>query len=180
MAMQNDNQQLSRSLSRVSLGDRAEFEKLYRATSPRLLSILLRMIPDRNLSEDLLQEVYIKVWHRAGSYRADHSQAMTWLGSIARYTAIDYLRKGQRQVETVTNEAVAEPLSEVGAELDSDQLQLSRCLNRLNIEQREAIVAAYLGGYTHQELSVKTNNPLGTIKSWIRRGLSSLKECLSQ
>ncbi len=176
--MESDKQ-LTQVIGRIGLGDRHAFKKLYDATAPRLLSILRRMVHDHQQSEDLLQEVYIKVWHQAGSYRADKSSPLTWMGSIARYTAIDFIRKQERQPTTVAESVVTEVAAPKTSPTNIEQQHLSNCIQLLSSDQRNAIIAAYLGGYTHSELSHRYNSPLGTIKSWIRRGLRSLKECLS-
>lgn len=178
---------LANLVARCALGDRVAFADLYQATSAKLFGVLLRIVKNEEMAEDALQDVFIKVWHKAGDYHAGKGTVMTWLISIARYRAIDMLRRARAGVQTVSDD---EQPVEARAANDSDPLQLNcrvaedarlaACLDELDSQRRACLVLAYCEGYTHDELSQRIGSPLGTIKSWIRRGLQSLKACLER
>ncbi len=184
---------LSRLLARSGLGDRAAFAELYERTSPHLMGVVLRINRDRTQAEDVLQEVYVNVWRAAKSFDAAQSQPLTWLTSIARNRAIDSLRRKQ-----------TEPLTQAGAlrneddeERDvyddvaddapgplallsraSDARALAGCMEGLNASQRQSVALAFYDGLSHAEVAEQLRQPLGTVKSWVRRALLSLKSCL--
>jgi RNA polymerase sigma-70 factor (ECF subfamily) len=169
-------------IARCAEGDRQALEKLYRLTSARLFGVLMRILRRRDLAEDALQDVYVRVWQRARQFDGYRGRALAWLISIARYRAIDHVRSnrvllpidgpdGEPQVELVA-EAPAEP------ESDRTRAALERCLGLLNDAQRRCVELAFVGGLSHDEIATTVGSPLGTIKSWVRRGLLSLRECL--
>lgn len=168
-------------LARCAAADGAALERLYVLASPMLFACLIRMLRRRSLAEEALQDVFISVWQRAGQYRRERGRAMTWLISIARYRAIDLLRH-ERLAPALVAELperaeevpeTAEPVSWLpGAAL------LERCLELLTPEQRRCLELAFVGGDSHQDISQRTGSPLGSVKSWIRRGLQALKACL--
>ena len=170
-------------LAATAGGDRAAFQRLYEKTSPTLLGSLVRILRDRALAEDALQEVYIQVWNRAGQFEAARGSAWAWLVSIARYRAIDLRRRESRrpgggdfELETVAAESEPhEGLMSLGL---SAGASLERCLGALQSRQRQCIVLAYEGGLSHSEVALDLGESLGTVKSWIRRGLAALKRCL--
>ncbi|TQI80760.1 RNA polymerase sigma-70 factor (ECF subfamily) [Serratia fonticola] len=167
----------------VALGDRRAFEQLYRLTSPRLFAVALRMLRRQSWAEEVLHDSFISVWNRAVSYDPNLSSPMTWLTHIVRNRAIDWLRgEGGRSMQTED-----EWLDSMGdaSEDPSNQFlhgeeagKLAECLNHLNAEQRQSIVLAYYQGMSHGEVSAHLQQPLGTIKSWIRRALDHLKDCV--
>ena len=188
--------ELATLLSRVALTDRAAFTRLYEKTSAHLLGVILRITRHRDTSEDILQEVYVKVWHSASSFDARLSQPMTWLTSIARHRAIDSLRRRQTQPMTVSSQLSGADDSE-----DHDMLQdfistdagplellersaearaLSGCMQTLSGEQQQAMALAFYQGQSYSEVADHLRQPLGTVKSWVRRGLQSLKGCLKR
>lgn len=188
-------QALAELLSRVALGDQAAFERLYRDTSPHLLGVVLRIQTDRALAEDVLQEVYVNVWRSAQGFNPAVSQPTTWLGSIARNRAIDSLRRGQAAPQTVSSrsggpeEEDTDMLDDIASEtpgpLDllaqaSDAKALSTCMNTLSGDQRHSLALAYYQGLSHSEVADQLGQPLGTVKSWVRRGLQGLKNCLER
>ncbi len=188
-------QALAELLSRVALGDQAAFERLYRETSPHLLGVVLRIQTDRALAEDVLQEVYVNVWRSAQGFNPAVSQPTTWLGSIARNRAIDSLRRGQAAPQTVSSrsggpeEEDTDMLDDIASEapgpLDllaqaSTAKALSTCMDTLSGDQRHSLALAYYQGLSHSEVADQLGQPLGTVKSWVRRGLQGLKNCLER
>jgi len=189
------SQALADLLSRVALGDRAAFDRLYRDTSPHLLGVILRIQRDRAQAEDVLQEVYVNVWRSAQSFNPALSQARTWLNSVARNRAIDSLRRRQSEPQTLSrfqagpDEDDTDMLQDIAADtpgpLDlleraSDARALTTCMKALSGEQKHSLALAYYQGLTHAEVAEQLGHPLGTVKSWVRRGLQSLKTCLER
>ncbi|MGB7290360.1 MAG: sigma-70 family RNA polymerase sigma factor [Candidatus Macondimonas sp.] len=173
-------------LARTALGDALAFERLYHATSPRLYAVALRLVRRRDWAEDILQECYVKIWHHAGDYRADVSAPLTWLTQIVRNRCLDWLRRPELETSLDTNSgSVLDTLADEGRgplqELlaAGDASALGRCLNALEVRARELILLAYYRGLSHRELAHHLSLPLGSVKSWIRRGLVQLKGCLS-
>jgi RNA polymerase sigma-70 factor (ECF subfamily) len=173
-------------LARCALNDRKAFERLYRETSAQLFGLILRTLKNRDLSSEVLQEGYVKIWTHAGEFRADRARPMTWMGTIMRNQAIDLLRRSSNRPQL--NEPVDEMhwlADETEGPLDlasrsQEQRVLHDCLGELKEIQRKAVTLAYFEGLTHEELAERLDTPLGTIKSWLRRGLLRLKKCLEQ
>ncbi|MCO6057252.1 sigma-70 family RNA polymerase sigma factor [Pseudomonas sp. MOB-449] len=170
-------------LTAVALQDRNAFAALYRLTSAKLFGICLRMLPQRSDAEDVLQEVYVTIWHKAAQYDHQRASPITWLAMVARNKAIDRLRAAtQRHHEPLE---LLEPVSgaqriEDTVALDVERRRLDRCLGSLEEKQRAAIRTAFFDGCTYEDLAQRSGVPLGTLKSWIRRGLLRLKECLER
>ena len=186
---------LSRLLARAGLGDRAAFATLYERTSSHLLAVVLRINRDRAQAEDILQEVYVNVWRAASSFDAAQSQPLTWLTSIARNRAIDSLRRVSTQPKFRTvgltadgsdleEESVYDSLAdESPGPLDllsqaSDARSLAACMDQLSALQRQSVALAFFQGLSHVEVAEQLRQPLGTVKSWVRRALMTLKGCL--
>ena len=184
---------LSRLLARAGLGDRAAFATLYERTSSHLLAVVLRINRDRALAEDILQEVYVNVWRAASSFDAAQSQPLTWLTSIARNRAIDSLRRQQsqpqiRSASTDGRDSEEENVYDTVADespgpLDllsraADARSLAACLDKLSPTQRQSVALAFYQGLSHAEVAAQMRQPLGTVKSWVRRSLAALKSCL--
>lgn len=170
-------------VARCAMGDRIAFADLYQATSAKLFAVLLRILKNEEMAEDALQDVFIKVWHKATEYHVGKGAVMTWLLSIARYRAIDLLRRTKTAVQVDAEEGLEERAANEPdvAELAGravDNARLNTCLDELEGPRRACLVLAYCEGYTHDELSQRLGSPVGTIKSWIRRGLKVLKACL--
>lgn len=185
-----DAEHLRSLLSATARGDERAFAELYRATSPHLYGLLLRMLQRRDWAEEALQDCFVKIWQKAETYEADKGSPLTWLLSVARYRALDHLRVKRPEVELPEGD---DPSSLPPLTLqDESQDPLARategegiarmraCLRELPSEQREAVLLAYYEGYTHQELATRMNVPLGTVKSWVRRGLARLREALDR
>lgn len=163
--------------------DRQAFQRLYERTAPQLLACLLRILRNRALAEDALQDVFVQVWGRAGQFESGRGSAWAWLIAIARYRAIDLRRREGRvaagpwaDVEEIPgDEEPPEAAMGIGQRATK---ALANCLGALQPRQRECIVLAYQGGLTHAEVATEIGEPLGSVKSWIRRGLAALKRCL--
>lgn len=170
-------------LSQVALGNRDAFEALYRGTSSQLFGICVRVLSERSEAEDALQDVFTTVWRKAAQFDATRASAIAWLAMIARNKAIDRLRSmPARKVRTDVE--LAQELEDPGAsppqlaQTASDRVQLERCLEQLEPRRRALIRAAFFEGCTYEELAMRLESPLGSIKSWIRRSLLQLRECL--
>ena len=177
--------QLAAALARVADGDRAALRIVYQDTSAKLFGVCLRILNDRSEAEDVLQDVYVTVWRKAASFDPARASPITWLVAIARNRAIDRLRASavSRRAEPIENaEAVRD---EAPAALDlvvaaEQQARLKICLGELEERQSSVIRSAFLDGMTYEQLAERMNVPLGTMKSWIRRGLIKLRACLER
>jgi RNA polymerase sigma-70 factor (ECF subfamily) len=170
-------------LGRCALRDEKALADLYRLVSARLLGVLLRMLKNRSLAEEALQDVMVRIWQRADQFVAYRGRALAWIMSIARYRAIDLLRTQRSQIalDDAPEEALEDPTASEFVEITSSQLSrraLDDCLRRLTPEQQRCLSLAYVDGYSQDEIATTISSPLGTVKSWVRRGLSSLKRCL--
>ena len=167
-------------LLRVAEGNRAAFRNLYAAAGPKLFAICLRMMRSRDQAEDVFQEAFAKIWERSWQFDPGKGEAMAWLATVTRHCALDRLRRTPAG-DVSFDEAVAEEIDARTAALDlqaGDSADLRRCLEGLREDYRNAVVLAYVNGLTHEELAEKLGKPVGTIKSWVRRGLEQLKECM--
>jgi RNA polymerase sigma-70 factor (ECF subfamily) len=176
---------LSEALRRVGRGSESALEDVYRNTSAKLFGLILRILGDRGEAEDALQEVYVSVWRRAASFDPAKASPVTWLAAIARNRAIDRLRASGRPRPVEPIEAardVAEPGADALAQLEAgeDRARLMGCVDELEDRQSSAIRSAFFGGLSYPELAESASVPLGTMKSWIRRGLLRLRECLDR
>jgi RNA polymerase sigma factor (sigma-70 family) len=182
---------LSQLLARAGMGDRAAFAALYEKSSSHLFAVVLRICRDRATAEDILQEVYVNVWRAASGFDAAQSQPLTWLTSIARNRAIDSLRRAQTQPQLQTTSPSDDEDSDVYDDTADDQpgplellgrasdaRALSHCMQDLTAQQRQSVALAFYDGLSHAEVAEKMGQPLGTVKSWVRRALLSLKSCL--
>lgn len=188
------SRQLAELLARSGLGDTAAFAELYRLTSAQMMGVVLRIQPDRAVAEEVLQDLYVNVWRHAGSFNVAQSQPLTWLTSIARNRAIDSLRRAQAQPQTVSGHATeddaeddllsrqADPSADALTLLEqaADARALNACMQDLHALQRQSVALAFYYGLTHAELAEQMQQPLGTVKSWVRRALISLKSCLER
>jgi RNA polymerase sigma-70 factor, ECF subfamily len=170
-------------LAQVALGNRAAFETLYRETSARLFGICLRVLPERAEAEEVLQEVFTSVWRKASQFEPTRAAAMSWLGMMARNKAIDRLRAMPARAVRASLQFAQEmedprPSPAQQAEALTERERLERCLEQLEPKRRSLIREAFFGGLTYEELAAHLQAPLGSIKSWIRRGLLQLRACL--
>jgi RNA polymerase sigma-70 factor (ECF subfamily) len=178
------DEQLLRLLGRCAAADSSALERLYELVSPILFACLTRILRRRALAEEALQDVFVSIWQRAGQFSAARGRPMAWMMSIARYRAIDLLRH-ERHVpalvpdlpERLAAQPETEPEGESPVWLPPSGL-LEHCLAQLTDRQKRCLELAFVGGNSHEDISRLTGNPLGTVKSWIRRGLQSLRLCL--
>lgn len=178
---------LTRLMRKTARQDWQAFSVLYAMTSPGLFGLILNMTNYSEASEDLLQEVYIKAWRQSDRFDANKSKVTTWLAAIARNHTIDWLRSQGSGVEKMMTSQSPEALDLAGGidpaddtEMLDNQSGLSICIDQLSTPQRQAIFLAYLKGHSHSELVEQLGSPLGTVKSWVRRGLESLRNCLER
>jgi RNA polymerase sigma-70 factor (ECF subfamily) len=171
-------------IGRIAGGDRDAFQTLYDRTAAKLTGVALRIVKDRAVAEDVVQEAYLKVWQGAASYSPDAGRSMTWLISIARYRAIDILR-ARRETQLRTSEDGLDPLEGMAEGRDretefatSDQLR--QCLERLDETQRRCLLAAYHEGLSREELAASFGRPVNTIKTWLHRSARALRGCLEE
>ncbi|MCM8857826.1 MAG: sigma-70 family RNA polymerase sigma factor [Candidatus Thiodiazotropha sp.] len=177
------NQELERLLAACALSDRKAFARLYSMTSAKLYGVVLRILNRDDLAQDCLQDAYIKVWNNAGNYRSQMAAPLTWMSAIVRNQALDLLRKRKREVMESNDSGLPEQIDGAllpleGLTRTDDGKRLGNCLEQLKEQQRQVIALAYFKGLTHDELAAYTETPLGTIKTWIRRGLDQLRRCL--
>ncbi|MBQ0717303.1 MAG: sigma-70 family RNA polymerase sigma factor [Sulfitobacter litoralis] len=164
--------------------DRAAFDQLYDRVSSKLFGVCLRVLNKRAAAEDAMQDSFVKIWNNADKYNANGLSPMTWLITIARNTSIDRLRarkKGHQDVNTPGFELVSPgPTPEQYAVASSEASRLSGCLDTLEEDRGRAIRGAYLDGDTYSDLAERFGVPLNTMRTWLRRGLIALRECMSQ
>jgi len=183
--MPNDvKNELEPLLARCASGEAAALKLLYKNTAAQLFGVLRRILLRDDLAQEALQDVYVSVWRNAKDYRASRGAVFTWMTSIARYRAIDIKRSRRREVsfadpvEYVPQSVdVAADLADVTG-LGADVERLKNCLGQLGAMQRNAVCLAYMNGLSHDEVATALKSPLGTVKSWVRRGLESLRGCL--
>ncbi|WP_135501549.1 sigma-70 family RNA polymerase sigma factor [Roseovarius aestuariivivens] len=171
-------------LSRTALGDRQAFSQLYDRTSGKLFGVAMRVLRDKSTAEDVLQESYIKIWRYAERFAAGGGVSpMGWMVTIARNTAIDRLRAG-RDADDIDemSDRLADrgPTPEQVAEAAGEAGRISTCLSQLDDPRDKAVRGAYLEGLSYAELAEKFSVPLNTVRTWLRRSLISLRECMDQ
>ncbi|MDF2395554.1 sigma-70 family RNA polymerase sigma factor [Pseudomonas protegens] len=176
-----DPDQLRHLLAQCSLGDRRAFETLYRMVAPRLHGVALRFMGRRDLAEEVLQESFVRIWNNAVRYQPHLSAPLTWMVNITRNQAIDQLRKHrERPLGELEEQQLEDQSPSAHDQLDSARSAraLNRCLDSLDGMQRQSITVAYFQGLSCSELAEHLAAPLGSVKSWIRRGMERLRRCL--
>ncbi|MGI8705108.1 MAG: sigma-70 family RNA polymerase sigma factor [Sphingomicrobium sp.] len=167
----------------VAAGDRGALTNLYERTSAKLFGICVRVLGSEAEAEEVLQEVYVTVWSKADRFDPLKASPITWLGVLARNKSIDRLRQrrlGNEPIESADDVPDEQPSALQVLEAAEEQHRLKDCLDELDLQQRTMIRAAFLEGATYPELADREGVPLGTMKSWIRRGLLRLRECLQR
>ncbi|PHS06383.1 MAG: RNA polymerase subunit sigma [Blastopirellula sp.] len=174
---------LEQLLARVQLGDRAAFASLYLATNAKLFGICLRILKQRPLAEEALQEVYVKIWYKADSYYQNRSKPITWMARVAHNHAIDRLRTQKPatiELDKVMDIADKNPSPEQNTIAGDQNRKLADCLDELNEIHARAVKLAYLDGYTYEEIGANISTPVNTVKTWVRRSLLKLKDCMNR
>ncbi|MFN0218822.1 MAG: sigma-70 family RNA polymerase sigma factor [Hyphomicrobium sp.] len=175
-------QDIANLLARVADKDRAAFSALYQATSAKLFGIVMRILKRRDLAEEVLQEVYVKVWDKAADFDASLASPVTWLAAIARNRALDEVRR-KRPVSIEEHPELLDVASDDESALSrvmrgEDGRRLADCLQQLEPQRRDMVVLAYCEGLSRDELAAKYGQPVNTVKTWLRRSLAVLKGCL--
>jgi RNA polymerase sigma-70 factor (ECF subfamily) len=170
-------------ISRVALGDRQAFQQLYQRSSAKLFGICIRILGDSAEAEDALQDVFIKVWQHAASFQSSRASGITWLSAIARNQAIDRLRSRKSagpRIEEADEVEDDSPSPEAIAVSSDGYRRLMGCMEKLDPRHAHAVKWTYLNGRSYQEAADELDIPLNTAKTWIRRSLLALRECLGQ
>jgi len=166
----------------VARGDQAAFERLYAATRAKLFGVVLRILRRTDLAEEVIQETYLKIWNNAGSFDAKLATPITWMVAIARNRALDVVRrKSEVSIEDeleAMETAGEEPNPLARQEMTDELKRLLGCLGQLDEERRRLVLLAYYGGWSREQLAVKFEAPANTIKTWLRRSLLEIRECL--
>ncbi len=169
-------------MARVARGDRVAFAALYEAVSAKLFGIILRILRRRDVAEDVLQDVFVKIWQKAADFDAARASPVTWMATIARNSALDVARRRTHVAIDDAPEAleVSDPGLPALAQLEQGEElgRLQRCLDGLEPERRQMVRLAYLDGFSREELAQRFGHPTGTIKTWLHRSLKQLKDCL--
>jgi RNA polymerase sigma-70 factor, ECF subfamily len=169
-------------LNAVSQGDRAAFERLYGATRAKLYGVVLRILRRHDLADEVMQEVYLKIWSSAGQFNPGLASPITWMVTIARNRAIDLVRKRTEvsiEEEPEAMDVAADlPNPLARRELTEDVRRLMGCIERLEPERQSLVLLAYRNGWSREQLAAKLGKPVNTIKTWLRRSLLEIRECL--
>jgi len=177
-------ERLAALLSRTALGDRAAFAELYQASRAKLFGVSLRIVRERPLAEEALQDSFVSIWNHASDYARAKSAPLTWMTAIVRNRSLDIVRR-TRETPDIDEELTA-ALADEGAtparaaEARAEAHSIQDCLGELDAEQRQSLALAFFHGLTHSELAAHLRRPLGTVKTHIRRGLARIKDCLAR
>lgn len=185
MDLEANRNLIAAALARIPGGDRAALQTVYRLTSAKLFGVALRILGERSEAEDVLQEVYVTVWRKAADFDASRASPMTWLIAVARNRAIDRLRASRQSrnmapIEAASEVADAAPTADSALEGAEVNARLHGCLGELAEHENKALRGAFFDGNTYEELATRMKVPLGTMKSWIRRAMIKLKDCLER
>ena len=169
-------------------GSQQALRSIYEQESARLMGVALRIVRTRQSAEDVLHDAFLSIWTRAASFDGARGTGRGWIYSIVRHQALNLIRSGEREVavsdDTLDAVASAEALQRAAQmpdpfELRQDIGRLHDCLAHLDAAKRNSILYAYVDGCSHSEISERLQSPLGTVKAWIKRGMSALRECLT-
>lgn len=171
-------------LAAVAKGDRAAFERLYSATRAKLYGVLLRILGTAELADDVMQETFLKVWKMAGKFDPTIASPITWMVAIARNRAIDIVRKRADMSVEDSPEAMAvaaeTPPPLARREMTEELRRLLSCLGKLDSEKQRIVLLAYYSGWSREQLAQKLDIPVNTIKTWLRRSLLEIRECMGR
>jgi RNA polymerase sigma factor (sigma-70 family) len=189
MTFANNDTDLIALLERIAVQDAAALKQLYDACASKFYGLALRVVSHKDWAEDVLQESFLSIWRSAGDYQASLSPPMAWMGLIVRSRALDLLRRRAADRSHLTDElddGMADTLaSDTPTPMDTAQASeqawaLHQCMQRLENRQREVVSLAYVRDLSHSELALQLQLPLGTVKTWIRRGLDQLRACMAR
>ena len=189
MNPESNDAEIVQLLDRIALQDAAALKSLYAVCSSKLFGLAVRVVGNREWAEDVLQESFLSIWRSAGDYRASLSPPMAWMGLIVRSRGLDFLRRRASQRSHLTQEidevmadtlAMDAPTAMDTAQASEQAWALHQCLVKLENRQREVVSLAYLRDLSHSELAQQLKLPLGTVKTWIRRGLEQLRVCMAR
>jgi RNA polymerase sigma-70 factor (ECF subfamily) len=184
-----ENDQLRSLLAAVALGDRKAFRTLYDLSSPKLFGFALRVLRKDELAEEALQDAFVSIWHAAASYQPHLASPPTWMATIVRNKALDILRRARAGLDADAGQCDHDAVDALEdqaagpqerAQLSRDADALARCMDTLAGRQRQAIGMAFLHELSHSEVATQLSQPIGTVKTWIRRGLDRLRDCLTR
>ncbi|AUH65287.1 sigma-70 family RNA polymerase sigma factor [Paracoccus zhejiangensis] len=181
--MTADTAELEHLLARIALRDRAAFRQLYRQVSPKLFGLCLRILKDQQEAEDALQEVFVKIWHNADRYTPQVASPHAWLNAVTRNMAIDMLRRrkpGGGDLDAAKHIADDRPGPEATAVMRAEGQRIEACLAELDPDKARAVRLAYVEGESYLELAERFDLPLNSMRSWLRRSLIKLRECLTR
>lgn len=189
MKPESPDSQLIALLDRVALSDASALRELYDLTSSKLYGVAVRVVTNREWAEDVLQEAFLNIWRIAGDYKASLSPPMAWMGLVVRSRGLDFLRRRtseradvMKELDDVISDTVAgdSPNPMDTTQASEQAWALHQCLSQLENKQREVVSLAYLRDLSHSELAEQLRLPLGTVKTWIRRGLEQLRGCMGK
>jgi RNA polymerase sigma-70 factor (ECF subfamily) len=169
-------------LAACARGDREALRALYDREGRWLMGVALRIVRDRALAEEVLQEAFLQIWKAAGTFDAARGSGRGWIYTVVRHRALQEIRRGGHEVSVEAEELENLANGQVQPDTEGPGIgtkELEHCLEQLEPNKRACIVHAFIEGYTHEQIASKLDAPLGTVKSWVRRGLLSLKECLA-
>ncbi|MEX2476759.1 sigma-70 family RNA polymerase sigma factor [Marinobacter sp.] len=177
------SEEINELIREVAHHDRAAFARLYKATAPKLLGTVLRILRERSWAEDVIQDVYIKVWQKADQFDESKASPIAWMVAIARHSAIDELRKhpARRSADTDEIDQIASTQPEAHTALENSQAvtSLNRCIDTLEKDRQDMVRLAYLNGWSREQLAAQYDQPINTVKTWLHRALKQLKRCLA-
>lgn len=183
MPLSSDEFDHASALEACARGERFAFQALYQLESRWLLGVALRIVRDADVAHDVLQDAFLQIWQRAGTYQRSLGSGRGWMYTVVRHRALDEVRR--RRPEDPAGDAIdgladqhLDPIADAWTD-GHDAEALDRCLAQLEPHKRQCVIDAYVEGYTHEQLAQRLEKPVGTVKSWIRRGLLALKECLT-
>lgn len=184
MPLKDASDDLATLIVRVSLRDRVSFDRLYVLTSTKLFGVCLRVLKNKTEAEDAVQEVFVKIWLKADRFAVTAHSPMSWLIAIARHHAIDRLRAKRETAGTLNDLALDVPDPAAGAEalalVADERRRIDGCMDELEIAKARAVRSAYLDGDSYADLAARHDVPLNTMRTWLRRSLIRLKECLER
>ncbi len=172
--------QYSNLLANIADGDREAFSDLYFQASPKLFGVAMRILGDADKAADAMQDGFVQIWQNASHFTASKGAAEAWMAGIVRFRALDILRKDRTRATLIDDRTEIEDGFLIMKEPTEALLALKGCIDRLGDAEKKCVLEAYMNGYTHEELSIRLEAPLGTVKSRLRRSMFALKECLSQ